>query len=540
MAIVPLQQISTFWQKQNRSQRVTMIVLVAALAIIVPVLVIWATTPSYSVAFSGLSEADAGQIVQQLETNKTPYKLPDSGTIEVPSNMVYQVRMEMARDGLPESSTVGFEIFSGNTFGMTDFTEKVNYQRALEGELEKTIGSLDAVKAVQVHIVTPEKTLLTSEQQPATASITIQPRSGRTLEQGQVLAITHLVASSVEGLKPENVVIVDTDGNMLANGSGESDATSGTGALDTQRAAEQAAASQIQKKIQTLLDSALGPNKSVVQASVLMDWTQKDVTSQSFNPTPAAVRSSQKTNETYTTNGSTGGIPGAASNLPTPVATTVSSGGNGTYSRSDETINYEISQSQVHEITAPGQIKRVSLSVLVDGITDSKQLDTIKAAVTAAAGIDTTRGDTINVDTLAFDRTSQTQQATDLEQAQKTDLYIKIGEAVAAALLVGVILFFIGSSLKKLRNQATEAWVPVMKTVTEAAMGAGPTKPMIESGTSAINKADVEKVMSVPLPVVNPEEEQMQRALSRMADENPASVAEIIQIWLNEDGGKHG
>jgi flagellar M-ring protein FliF len=184
MAIVPFQQVSSFWQKQNRSQRITMIVLVVALAVIIPVLIIWATTPTYVVAFSGLSEADAGQITQQLDTNKTPYKLRDAGTIMVPANSVYEVRLQMARDGLPASSTVGFEIFSGNTFGMTDFTEKVNYQRALEGELERTIGSLSAIQGVRVHIVTPEKTLLSSDQAPTTASITIQPKMGQTLDQG--------------------------------------------------------------------------------------------------------------------------------------------------------------------------------------------------------------------------------------------------------------------------------------------------------------------------------------------------------------------
>jgi flagellar M-ring protein FliF len=253
-----------------------------------------------------------------------------------------------------------------------------------------------------------------------------------------------------------------------------------------------------------------------------------------------AVRSSQKTTENYTTNGQTGGVPGANSNLPTPVATIAAGTGTGNYSRTDETTNYEITQTQTHEVVAPGQIRRVSLSVLVDGVTDAKQLATIKGAVAAAAGIDSTRGDVLNVDTLAFDRTYQKQQVTDLAQSQKTDLYFKIGEGVAAALLVGAILIFISRSLKQLRNQASEAWVPVMKTVSDAALGAGSTRSMIDSGGTPISKTEVEKLLSVPQPAINPEEEQMQRALNRMAEESPASVAEIIQIWLNEDGGKHG
>jgi flagellar M-ring protein FliF len=197
-----LQQFNRFWGQQSGTQRLVFILIVALALVLIPLFFVWASTPSYEVAFSGLTEEDAGQIVEQLSANNIPYKLRGVGTILVPSNQVYEVRLMMARQGLPSSGSVGFEIFSGNTLGMTEFSQRVNYQQAIEGELERTIGSLNAVQAVRVHIVIPEKTLLTSEQSPATASVTIMEKPWMSLDAAQVREITHLVASSVEGLRP--------------------------------------------------------------------------------------------------------------------------------------------------------------------------------------------------------------------------------------------------------------------------------------------------------------------------------------------------
>ena len=278
------QQFNSYWKKQSLGRQVTLAALVLAIAILTPVLVNWAGAPSYSVAYSGLSEADAAQIVQKLDDNSIPYRLKNSGTIEVPNDQVYTTRLLIAREGLPQSSTVGYELFSGSSMlGMTEFSQKVNYQRAVEGELERTIGSLEAVKAVRVHLVVPEKSLLSSNQSLTTASVTIQVTPGNVLDNSQVRAITHLVASSVEGLKPENVAVVDSNGNLLASGSGTASENNLT-IKDDQRAIEQAYALEVQNRVQTLLDKILGPNRSIVQATVEMDWTQREVTSNTYSP----------------------------------------------------------------------------------------------------------------------------------------------------------------------------------------------------------------------------------------------------------------
>jgi flagellar M-ring protein FliF len=445
----------------------------------------------------------------------------------------------MARDGLPANGSVGLELFGGNTLGMTEFTQKINYQRALEGELERTIGSLSAVQAVRVHIVTPEKTLLTSTQSPTTASIMVQLTPGKTLDQGQVAAITHLTASSIEGLKPENVVIVDSSGRMLASGAGSTGDASVVGQTDSRRAAESAVAVSIQNKAEILLAQVLGPNRAVVQADVTLDWTQKETTSQNVEPTPAAIRSSQKTTEDYSTVGSTtGGVPGASTNLPTPVATTTAGGSSSNYTRTDEVINYELSTSQTHEIISPGQIKRISLSVLVDNVTDAQQLETLKSAVAAAAGIDETRGDKLVVENTVFDTSFATEQQEELSKSSNTEMYYQIAQIAGAVILLFLLLWYVQRLLKNLRLASSEAWVPVMRPLSESALPS-PSSQLLSSNNSGPMH---QQVLSQPrqepmfkLEQHHPEDEQLQKVLTRMTEDNPASVAEIIQLWLTQD-----
>lgn len=553
------QQFISYWQKQSRGKQITTVALILAVAILTPVLINWANTPSYSIAYTGLSEADAAQIVQKLDENNIPYQLRNSGTIEVPNDQVYSARLLMAREGLPESSTVGYELFSSSSMlGMTEFSQKVNYQRAIEGELERTIGSLEAVQAVRVHLVIPEKSLLTTDQALTTASVTMQVNPGTGLDESQVRAITHLVASSVEGLKPENVVVVDSEGNLLASGTG-SESEMNIAVKDDQRAIEQAYALEVQKRVQTILDKILGPNRSIVQATVEMDWTQREVTSNTYSPTEVALRSSQTITESSNNGDTTGGVPGAASNLPTPVATTTGTDA-GSYQYNEETLNYEVSQVQAHEVTAPGTVKRVSVSVMVDGIEDPGQLEIIKNAVQVAAGIDAERGDQIVVESFAFDRTALTELTAELEKQQQQQMYLNIGMGVAAALIVLALLFFILRMINNTRNASKDSWKTVLRPVGElSALSDGEYRtaaaklqddlshalsrlaekdstisPRSTASQSGTNEEAVVQLRTRNQTAKALEDEQNARVISRLTEENPATVAEIIQIWLNE------
>jgi len=551
------EQITTFWSNQSSSRKAALVALTVLSIAAVVVFVRWANTPTYEVAFSSLSEEDAGLIVEQLQLTDIPYKLQGSGTILVPSDDVYSVRLQMARDGLPQGGSVGYELFSGSSLGMTEFTQRINYQRALEGELERTIGSLQAVDAVRVHVVTPEKSLLTSQQDPATASVTVRVASGQSISASQVKSVTHLVASSVEGLAPENVVVVDVNGNLLAAGQSENDGSGSAAAADTHRTAEAAYASEIETSIKALLDSVLGPNSSVVKASVLMDWTEKQVTTQAYDPETEAVRSSQVINESYSANGdATGGIPGADTNLPTDT-TTVTTGetASSDYVRTEEIFNYEVTQTETLELTSPGTVSKISLSVMVDGLTDATQLETLRTTIAAAAGIDLDRGDVLAVESLAFDHTYYDAQAAEIDQSEKTAMYWQIGEIAGAVLLLAAILWYVQRILSNLRLKSTREWTPVLQPVAEMALSdsmAGRRIPDMRASQpqEKIQKLEVDESEAIPQSVAasvkkfekthtpqeqSVEEKELQKQIVQLAQENPSSIAEIIHLWLSED-----
>jgi flagellar M-ring protein FliF len=441
---------------------------------------------------------------------------------------------------------------------MTEFTQKVNYQRALVGELERTIASLDAVDTVRVHIVTPEKSLFSNDQKPATASVTLKIKPGKRIDTNQVNAITNLIANSVEGMKPEKVVIVDTNGKMLTNTNAGSEQLNTLTQADSHQQIEQQEAQNIQQKVQTMLDSVLGVNHSSVQASVLMDWSQRETTSQTFNPTPAAVRSSKIVNESYTLGGATGGVPGAASNLPTPVATVTVPGNNTIYSHTEQTTNYEITQVQSKEVVTPGQIKRVTVSVMVDGIKDANALTSLKTAIAAAAGIDTARGDTVAVESMAFDRSQVAQQEAAEAQQSQMDLYIRMGEIGAAVVALIALLVFVMKLFSNLRTTVHQQWKPVMLSVNEISKAAGlqahsPNLAFAGAASEALpaiqasnnDPAVVQQVQNrigeiMARNTPSPEDEQLQKLMEQLTEDNPATVAEIIQMWLSEDEKRHG
>lgn len=542
-------QASSFWEKQKPAQRVILIAVAVFVVVMVPVLITWATQPTYSIAYSGLDESDAGAIVEQLTSSGIDYKLQGT-TIYVQSDKLYEVRLQIANAGLPKGGSSGYELLSENTLGMTEFTQRVTYQRAIEGELERTIGSLDAVEGVRVHIVKPERTLLADDQAPTTASITIQERAGRSLDAGQIRAITFLTANAVENLSPENVVVVNTDGDVLA--AGTSDGSSGAIAqVDNRRAAEMAAANDVQKKVKTLLDTALGPNKSVVQASIRLDWSDKEIITTSFEPTPNAIRSSQKTTENYTLDSAaTGGVAGATANLPTPVAGTTTTTNSPTlYERTEETINYEVAQTENHQIIRPGMVENISLSVLVDGISDQQQLQTLQTAIAAAAGIDQERGDQLSVQTLTFDKTYLEKQTEDLAVADRTRLIIMIAEIVGGLLLLGALFWYISRLLKNLKVASIDVWDPVLKPAGQlsgSAAAGGAQLPASAAGqpsavpslsTVAAKSSNLlqEASARISTKITSAEEQKMQTLIARLAEDNPASVADVIQMWMNQD-----
>lgn len=568
-----LKQIIEFWQSQSQTRRITMIALLASAVILLVVFLVWANQPSYSVVYSGLSESDAGEIVSKLKEQGVTYRLKDSGTILVPTDQVYEVRLSMANEGLPKSSSVGYELFNSSGLIMTEFTQNVNYQRALEGELQRTINSISAVEESHVHIVIPEKALLTEDQQPATASVTLHIKQGEYLERSQVNSISHLVASSVQGLSTEQIVIIDGEGNLLAGGGEDENLVVAT-QNDVRRLAELTAAKNITKNVEDVLDKVIGPDRYVVQASVILDLDKVEVKKQEFSPDENSVRSSQNLQESYTTTEREQGVPGAETNLPEGAIVAGDENQLYNYSRSEDTVNYEINEVETTQVKTPGQISKISLAVMVDGVEDEEQLSKIEAAVSAAAGIDETRGDVLSVSTISFDRTYEEEQIAAKQQETAMETFFKFAEIFIPVLVVAALLFFLWRLFKNLRLSSEEAWTPIMQPVSEAALGEGAVAqsyigpgerageegagPALEAGMEYAPEAEEEfeekeeyileeeeeEEMELPpalpplpkvKPQVTPEDEQLIRVLTRMAEESPATVAEIIQLWLTED-----
>lgn len=551
-------QLAALWSRTTRTQRLVTGALLATSLALITAFTWWAGTPAYGVAFTGLSDADAGAIVEQLKSQSIPYKLQSGGVILVPASEVYDVRLSMANEGLPGNSTVGFELFNTNSLGLTEFTQKVNYQRALEGELARTIESLTNVESARVHLVIPEAALFPDQQKQTTASITVHLKLGQKLNVNQVEAITHLVASSIEGLDPANVVIVDSEGQLLSAGFQPGDA-SGVSLSDDQLAAQRQYETEVQTKVQDMLTQALGPNKAVVRVSAKLNWDQIETTAQTFDADPV-IRSSSVITETYTGNGSLpGGIPGTDTNLPTdttPTYQTVITDTTGTnYQRGETTTNFEISSVEKHTVTAPGQVDRLSVSVLVDGITDQATLDTLTQVVTMAAGADETRGDQITVQSLAFDRTYYDQQTADMESAEQLDLWIRIGAIIAAVIVVIAVLWFIQRMLSNLRlSAANDVWTPLLVSTGQQpalpAIGAAPASAAqpgtaLPAGAETIAQAlahaapDGQTAQPVPSrspqPQTSPELERAQRNVTRLVEQRPSIAAEVIRLWLEED-----
>jgi len=364
----------------------------------------------YSLLFANLPGRDASSVIEWLKGQKIPYRLEDGGRdIMIPADKVYEARIELAGSGLSEGG-VGFEIFDKQSFGMTDFAQKVNYRRALQGELMRTITSLAPVESARIHLALPEKRLFREQQQQATASVIIKLSSGRSLKESQLQGIVHLVAGSVEGLESENVTVVDSSGKVLSKSSSDEMAGPMTpGMLNYQQTMER----RLEVRAQSLLDRALGAGNSLVRVNAEVDFDQREKVEEALDPKGSVIVSEQSSTEEGGME-SSGGVPGVASNLNGNAATTTAAT---PATRSDETVNYELSKIVSKTVQSVGSLKTLSVSVLIaDRVTpgaegaeptstprSTKEVAEIEQMVRSALGINNTRGDLISVVSMPFE-----------------------------------------------------------------------------------------------------------------------------------------
>ncbi len=424
-----LLQLLNLFKNLSVGKRVAILILAVGSISAFIFLMSWTGKPEFHPLFTNLDSQDAGIILERLKDQKIQYRIASNGsTILIPQEHIYEMRMNLASEGLPQGGSIGFELFDNTKFGMSEFAQNVNYQRALQGELSRTINGFPEVDSSRVHIVMPEKSLFINEDHSASASVVLKLRHGQWLTPDQVQGIVHLVSSSVSRLGPDNVTVVDSNGRLLAGLKGES----GLGTLSSDQLDYQAKVERkLESRVLTMLEKALGANRAIVRVSCALDFKRHELTEERFFPDNQVVRSEQMFNETAKGADTTPqGIPGIQSNLPenNPAATNTVKDENTTFAKQDRTVNYEIGKLTTHTLEPVGAMERISVAVVVDGTYQStpkpggepiwtyvprspEELVKIENLVKSAVNFDGKRGDKVEVVNIPFETTQMTEES---------------------------------------------------------------------------------------------------------------------------------
>ncbi len=503
-----------------RQKAITAVVVVAALAGFAALFLL-INTPSYKVLYTDLDQKDAGEIVQWLKKKGISYKVVQGGSaIKVPEDKVYDVRLALASQGLPRGSGVGFEIFDKSSLGTTDFVQQVNYQRALQGELEKTISRFPEVKTVRVHIAEPKESLFVGQRQEPSASVVLELKRGQELSHRQVLGIVHLVASAVPRLTKDNVTVVDTSGNVFYDAKMQTKDPLKAKA-NLQFTYRRRLEEYFKHKIQTMLEAALGPKKAVVRVSADVDFNQVKTSEDKYDPDSVAVRSEEKLEEIEKPS-QQGGIPGVKGGLASKLQGNINNQGENFLKRKKKDIsNYEITRIQREILGSIGSLKRLSVAVMVDGKyiqekgktvykpRSPEELANLKQIVMAAMGYSEDRGDDVSVVNVAFSPETTKKGLV----AKAVDIFTKLIRPLANLVLA---LIFIFAILRPLLNRFV-LQPPEAPPAEEAAALEGEV-----AGGEAAMVPPFE-----PIPDVKGE-------LRDLANEYPERAAALIKIWLRE------
>lgn len=555
-------------------QRIT--IAVAAMAVIAGLVYLarWNKERDFKPLFTNLAAEDAGQVISRIRESGVEYRLTDNGaTIQVPSARVAELRLQLASAGLPKSGRIGFELFDKTNFGATDFTEQVNFHRALEGELERSIMSLAEVEQARVHITFPKESIYLESRQPAKASVLVKLRIGARLSNQNVLAICHLAASAVEELSPDAISVLDMNGNLLSRPKppGLPDGPEPNEALLEYR---QKMERDLLAKLNSTLEPLLGTGKYRAGITVDCDFTSGEQSEETFDPSKSVMVTSQRT-EDSAPGAVTSGVPGTASALPRPTSRP-SGGANGT-SRHTENITYQSSRLVKHLKLPQGSIKRISLSVLLDQSVrfdkgkkiveppSPEKLKVVKDLAAGVVGIQAERGDQIIVETFPFDATLNSEPPTPpaavpaapsnplpfpvpkwLEEAMKMKsfpLLVGSGAAVLLVLFLGMAWLLIHSRKKKKKAKARLAG-----ELASAPAAKGIEAPDIDkefeakiAEHAALKEQQAREVLSsLQLPPVKTKKaEVLVKHIGAEATRDPAGMALVIRSWLNSSDYEH-
>lgn len=485
------------------------------------VLFLSSSSPRMVTAYSGLAPEDSAAIADELESLGIPYQLRAGGSaIAVPANKAAEVRIKLAQAGLPSGGATGLEIFDKTNFGATDFVQKVNFRRGLEGELARSINALEAVKASRVHISIPKEAVFKEDQHNATASVLLQLKPGARLNEEQVKGIVNLVANSVEGLTEKSITIIDDTGRVLFDGATFGGAFS-VGATASQLEFQRQYELALQRDVSDVLARIVGPGRSAVTIRASLNFDQVTQVKDEFGTPAQAVPRSQSTiEETFTgTNLNIGNVPGTGTNGGTGGGTNTTANGNSQYSRTETTTNNEVPKTTSTTIQAPGRLERLSVSVVLDESVTAAQEAAITSAVAAAVGLDQVRGDVISVTRLPFDESVRADLIGETPSGLATYLhYLQLLLPLLAVILAFILVMLL---LRSLSKRVARLPAPIAHQALA---------PSAAAAIAAIPPTQQENLPALQTPS-DPHEERV----LRLAEANPRAVADVVQTWMREE-----
>ncbi len=498
-----------WWNKMPSSRKIILVGSIAAVIFLFSYLSSVALKTDYTVLYRNIETAEAGEIIDYLAEQKVPYKLSEGGTaILVPSGNIHQIRMELASAGLPKTGVVGYEIFDQTNLGMTEFLQKVNYRRALEGELSKTISRLEEIKSARIHLVIPEQRLFKEDKQDPTASVVLYLNRNVPLAQRQIEGIIYLVASSVEGLTTDNITILDSSGKLLSNKQSQNKLASiSSSQLELQKNVE----IYLQEKAQSMMDQVLGRNKSIVRVAASLNFDQAEQTIEQYDPDNIAVRSEEISEE-----------KGSESDADTPENKRETNN-----SKKNTIRNYEVNKSIEHLVNQVGNITRLHISVSFDGTYEmvkgadgsterqyiprsSEELDKLIALVKGSVGFSEDRNDILEVANIPFETVQDDwEEKQRLRQEEQIQYWVNMGIRLA----VVSILVFVLLKLRKKYNEWQQRRAAHRRFLDA--------------------QAEIQRKAAEIIPKVSREPKLIDH-LRQMADDNPEEIAKAIKTLMVE------
>lgn len=535
----PLTAVMNIFNKLSMQQKFMLGGIVIVTLILLGVTLFFLNEPSYSTLYTGLAQEDASKVVEHLTSQKIPYKLEDNGqTIKVQKEKVYETRLSLASKGIPSTGIIGYEIFDKTTMGMSEFMQKLNYKRAIEGELARTIMQQDGVEGVRVHIVIPQKAVFKEEEKPPTASVVLKLKNNYAVSKNNIMAITNLVSSSVEGLTPGHISIIDTKGRLLSKDNEE-----GSLAVSSAKQYEvkQSIENYLAQKAQTILDNVLGYGNAMIQITADVDFAQVEKTMETYDPDGQVAVSEQ------IIKGENNGRSAADSNAQVS---------------QNSTVNYEISKTIQKVIEGSGNIKRLSVSTVINYATkevkngekteityeprSDEQMRKLEEIVKNSVGIDPKRNDQFSIVNLSFE-TKALEGMKEEEGGSLIDNVGKFSNLILILVAIGASMLILKNLMFRLKNEkimiGTVGGGRLAVDNTLALQGGVAPLTGIEQGGAQPQMLQPPKKKQM-LPVGNIEDEiseeaiekqQQQEKIVNYVQKNPADAAKLINAWLHED-----